>query len=190
MKWPRSAASPGCNSLSLAALSLLLAGCNGTNVTPENLAVQQQLFVQQQPDDIRSLKASYENLADQPADGQVVTVAGRIYALGMSPFDAKESVFTIIELPKPGHNHEDPGDCPFCLRELKSARIAIVRAVDSSGKTYPQPADQLLGLAKSQDIVVQGKARRVGDTLVIDLQRLYLLQAAAAAQLSEDFHKD
>lgn len=193
---------------SLAALMVTaLSGCSssGTTVAPVSATIRQQLLVEQPPVDVRSLKATYEKfqadqaVTDQPATDQaatdqatavdqVVTVAGRIYALGMSPFDAKESVFTIMELPKPGHSHEDPGDCPFCLREMKNSKIAIVRVLDSSGKTYPQPADKLLGLTKNQDVIVQGKASQIGDTLVIELQSLHLLQEAASAELSTAFH--
>jgi hypothetical protein len=189
-----------------ALMAAALSGCSssGTTVAPVSAAIRQQLIVEQPPVDVSSLKATYERFQATPAvtehqtpeqtpeqataSDQVVTVAGRIYALGMSPFDATESVFTIMELPKPGHNHEDPGDCPFCLRELKNAKMAIVRVVDTSGKTYPQPADKLLGLTKNQDIVVQGKASQIGDTLVIELQSLYLLPEAASAELSTTFH--
>jgi hypothetical protein len=192
--------------------AILSSGCSssGTSVAPVSETIQKQLLVEQQPVDISSLKSTYasfqadqqvagakttdqqvvpeEELSEQAKSAQVVTVAGRIYAQGMSPFDPKESVFTIMELPKPGHNHEDPGDCPFCLREIQNAKIAIVRVVDSSGKTFPQPADKLLGLIKNQDIVVQGKASQVGDTLVIDLQSMHILGEDAAHQLSETFH--
>jgi hypothetical protein len=181
-----------------ALMAAALSGCSssGTTVAPVSAAIRQQLIVEQPPVDVSSLKATYERFQATPAvtehqtpeqtpeqataSDQVVTVAGRIYAT--------ESVFTIMELPKPGHNHEDPGDCPFCLRELKNAKMAIVRVVDTSGKTYPQPADKLLGLTKNQDIVVQGKASQIGDTLVIELQSLYLLPEAASAELSTTFH--
>lgn len=164
-------------------------GCNSSETSTTSAApdLRRQLLVQQQPADVQSLKSTY---ADFPVDQELseVTVAGRIYAQGMSPFDAKESVFTIMELPKPGHNHEDPGDCPFCARELKNAKIAIVRVVDAAGKTYPQSAEALLGLTKNQDIVVRGNASQIGDTLMIELQGLHLLQEAAATELATHFH--
>lgn len=137
--------------------------------------------------DSSSTDSSNADLSATPQPG-LVTIAGRIYAEGMSPFDPKESVFTVIELPKPGHNHEDPGDCPFCKHELKNAKIAIVRVVGKRGKTYPQSAETLLGLTKNQDITVTGKAKRVGDSLVIDLQCLYLLSKEESGEQSTVIH--
>ena len=164
----------------------VVSGCNSSSEGKSGVdqALLQRLVVAQQPDAISSLKSVYESL--QP--GQVVTVAGRIYADGKSPFDQDRSVFTVVDLPKPGHNHEDPGDCPFCRRELKNAKMAIVRVVDAEGKLFSAAADELLGLKKNQDIVITGVADQIGDTLEIRVSGLHLLTKEVADQLSATFH--
>jgi hypothetical protein len=138
-------------------------------------------------------------LADQPPASPVlirqvyealqtespVTFAGMIYADSMSPFDNKQAVFTVIDLPRPGHDHEDPGDCPFCRRELKEAKFAIVRIIDESGKPVPVPADTLLGLKKNQRVIVSGIPTMMGETLLVRLNSLYILNMDAASQLAK-----
>jgi len=146
---------------------------------------QSRIFIDVMPEQVQSLKATYSTFQDE----QQVTVAGRIYAESISPFDPQESSFTVIELPKPGHNHEDPGDCPFCKRELRNAKFAIVKVVDETGRTLPNSADKLLGLKKNQDVVVSGSARMVGDTLVVQASNLHLLNQDNAQTLSVAFHQ-
>lgn len=166
---------------------VLASGCQGSKSEAiDQLAkqIQAKILVAGKPDQVQSLKSVYGSY--QP--DQVVTVAGRIYAESISPFDPLESTFTVIELPKPGHNHEDPGDCPFCKRELRNAKFAIVKIVDEAGKTLPAPADQLLGLEKNQDVVLTGSVNSVGETLVLQVQQLHILSKDDAQSLSEAFH--
>jgi hypothetical protein len=101
-----------------------------------------------------------------------VTVVGRIYGGDQDPFDAKTASFTIVERPEAGHDHEDPSDCVFCKRKLAESAMAVVKLVDKEGKPIPQPANQLLGLKKNQDIVVRGTPSRVGDLLVIAAEKI------------------
>lgn len=165
-----------------------LSGCGGTESIANDSAavrIRAEMLVQEMPLEVQSLKSACSSLDLDP----VITVAGRIYAESVSPFDPKESSFTIIELPKPGHRHEDPGDCPFCKRELKNAMIAIVKVVDESGQTLTRPADQLLGLKKNLDIAVTGAAEMVGDTLIVRTRQLHLLSAEDAQSLSVAFHR-
>jgi hypothetical protein len=166
----------------------LCAGCDQKQCGPDDTLGQQlrqTLYVEKQPESISSIRDGYDSFAE----GQTITIAGRIYADGISPFDANEASFTIIELPKPGHNHEDPGDCPFCKREMKNAKFAIVKILDDQGSTIAQPADQLLDLIKNQDIVVTGPVSRVGETLIVQLQGLHLLSPGAAESLSKSFRQ-
>lgn len=179
---------------SLALLALLLAmfgallGCD-SNLDQQMEALgaelQGQMQLSQQPEGIGSIQAAYESF--QP--GQELTIAGRIYAESLSPFDLNEAAFTIIELPKPGHNHEDPGDCPFCRRELRNAKFAMVRILDADGQVIPHPADRLLGLRKNQDIAVTGVAELVGDTMIVSMERYHLLSDEAAESLSKAFRE-
>lgn len=165
----------------LVGLVLVMVGCNPQPTDSVDQALIARILVAEQPAAIDSLKAVYQNWESD----QEVTVAGRIYADGTSPFDAKQAVFTIVDLPKPGHNHEDPGDCPFCRHELKNAKMAIVQVCDDHGKAFPTPADKLLGLKKNQDIVVTGTAKRLGETLIIRLSRLHHLSKESADELSQ-----
>ena len=165
---------------------LLSGGCDrGSNGSAGDVdqELYQRLVDAEQPAEVSSILHAYETYEPD----SLITIAGRIYAEGMSPFDAGKAVFTIIELPKPGHNHEDPGDCPFCKRELKNAKFAIIKVVDESGQVLSRPADRLLGLSKNQDVVVSGKASLVGDTLVVRLQRLHPLTPVAAERCLGSF---
>ncbi|MFO0940797.1 MAG: hypothetical protein U0930_08515 [Pirellulales bacterium] len=170
------------------ASSISLLGCNtsGTSISPVAATIQSKILAASKPAEIASLKASY--VAE--ASDQQITVVGRIYAENMSPFDPKESVFTIVELPKPGHLNEDPGECPFCRRDLKMAKMAIVQVVDEKNKPYPQSADKLLGLKKNQDVVVTGKSSQIGDTLIIQTTSIYSLPLAEAEELSKQIHPE
>ena len=165
----------------------LFAGCSGSGSDandPATLRIRAETLVQEIPQQIQSLESAYGSIETD----QVVTVAGRIYAESISPFDPNESSFTIIELPKPGHHHEDPGDCPFCRREWRNAKFAIVKVVDESGQTLTRAADQLLGLKKNQDIAVIGAASSVGETMVIKSRQLHLLSNEDSQSLSVAFH--
>lgn len=167
---------------------ILCSGCDQKQCGPDDMLGQQlrqKLYVEKQPASISSIRYAYDSFVE----GQTITIAGRIYADSISPFDANEASFTIIELPKPGHNHEDPGDCPFCKREMKNAKIAIVMILDDQGIAIAQPADQLLDLIKNQDIVVTGPVSRVGETLIVQLQGLHLLSPGAAESLSKSFRQ-
>jgi len=167
------------------AICLVFGGCNSSDsIDGFASQVRSAILVSQKPDQIDSIKSAYET----PASAQPITIAGRIYAESVSPFDAKESCFTLIELPRPGHNHEDPGDCPFCKRELRNAKFAIVKLVDETGKVFQQPADHLLGLKKNQDITVTGLVSAVGETLVLHASKLHLLSHEDSQTLSKSFH--
>jgi hypothetical protein len=146
------------------------AGCR-PSVDAQLEEIRQQLMSARLPDSIVSIAEASRDLTSD----REVTVSGRIFANGMQPFEADEASFNIIDLPKPGHNHEDPGDCPFCKRELESSASAIVKLVDTSGEVIPIAADQLLGLQKNQDVVVSGKANLIGDVLIVTASSLHVL---------------
>ncbi len=168
--------------------AILLVGCDSLEsqkLSQQAIELRQALFVDSAPANIQSIKSVY---ADFQPD-QVVTIAGRIYAQEISPFDPNEASFSVIELPKPGHNHDDPGDCPFCLRELRNAKFAIVKVVDAAGHTINEPADQLLGLKKNDDVAVTGLATQVGDTIIVQLEKLHRLSGEESKSLAKQFRK-
>jgi hypothetical protein len=167
---------------------LWLVGCESSSNQLQDSAYQEvvnRMRLDAQPSEISSILSVYESF--QP--DQTVTIAGRIYAEGMSPFDPNEATFTVIELPKPGHNHEDPGDCPFCKRELRNAKIAMVKLLGDDGLPIPKSAEKLLDLQKNQDIVLTGVASQVGDTLVVSMKSFYLLSREDAEALSQSFRQ-
>lgn len=160
-------------------------GCDDGN----NLLIEQtrsRLLLDQQPASVSSI-ASIQH--DVPADAPV-TVAGRIFASGLSPFDPEQASFSLIELPKPGHDHENPGDCPFCKRELENAATAIVQITDEQGGIIPVPADRLLGLARNHDITVTGMASHVGDLLILSATKVHVLSEDAAQKLAAEIHAE
>ncbi len=168
------------------AACLCLVGCNSDSTPKSDASLQKKLFVTAKPESINSIKSVYDAFqADQK-----VTVAGLIYADGMNPFDPKQSVFTIVDLPKNRHEHEDPGDCPFCRHQLKSAKIAIVQVSDDSGKPLSQSAETLLGLKKNQEIAVSGPVSQIGDTVFIKLESLYVLSKEDADSLTQAFYAE
>lgn len=165
-----------------------LAGCDSAGddaLDALGLELRGRLQISEQPEGINSIRATYESFQA----GQTVSIAGRIYAESLSPFDATEATFTVIELPKPGHNHEDPGDCPFCKRELRNAKFAVVKIMNTDGQVVPYSADRLLGLQKNQDIAVSGSAELVGDTMIVSMDSYHLLSREAADSLSIAFRE-
>ncbi len=122
--------------------------------------------------------------AELPAE---VTLAGRIYGGDFSPFDPQVASFTMIDLPAPGHQHDDPGDCPFCKHKADNAAMAVVRLLGQDGQPLSVPADKLLGLAENQDVVVRGFPVRVDDMLMVDATRVHILSNDDAVELSKQF---
>ncbi len=122
-------------------------------------------------------------------EGMTLQVVGRIFANGMSPFDPGSAAFNLIELPKPGHSHDDPNDCPFCKREMENAATAIVQILDESGEIVQMSAEKLLKLEKNQDVVVAGQASKVGEILIVNATSLHVLDSDNALLLAKQIHE-
>lgn len=119
-----------------------------------------------------------------------VTIAGRIYGGELSPFDPDVATFTIIELPEPGHSHDDPGDCPFCKHKADNAAMAVVQVLDEQGQPLGVPANKLLGLKTNQDVVVTGTPSKVGDLLMVNASAIHVLSEDAAQKLAAKFDRE
>jgi hypothetical protein len=144
-----------------------------------------QKFLQPEaPIEAESLAATYAAL--QP--GSEVVLVARIFSSLGDPFDRSNAAFNVIELPKPGHDHDDPGDCPFCKREMENAATAIVQIVDEQGEVLQVSADKLLGLKKNQDVVVTGVATLVGEVMLVNARAIHILSAEAALAFATRFH--
>ena len=169
-----------------AVVCLASSGCGTGSSTANNPAAEQmarQVLAADLPEGVTSLADSYANFSE----GQNVVVAGRIFASIASPFAEDTASFNVIELPKPGHDHETPGDCPFCKREMENAATAIVEIVDEDGAVIAGSAERLLGLKKNQDVVVVGTASMVGEIMVIRARSLHVLSEERATEFAKSF---
>jgi hypothetical protein len=145
---------------------------------------RQKILQPEQPIQADSLAAAYAAL--QP--GSEVVLVARIFSSLGDPFDRTHAAFNVIELPKPGHDHDDPGDCPFCKREMENAATAIVQIVDEQGEVLQVSADKLLGLKKNQDVVVTGVATLVGEVMLVNARAIHVLSAEAALAFASRIH--
>jgi hypothetical protein len=166
----------------IAASFVVASGCQPA-ADPLVQQSQQQYLTSECPSDAKTIGEMTEQ-EELPGE---VTLAGRIYGGDFSPFDPQAATFTMIDLPAPGHNHEDPGDCPFCKHKADNAAMAVVRLLGDDGQPLKVPADKLLGLTKNQDIVVRGVPTKVDDMLMLDATAVHVLNSDDAVKLSEQF---
>lgn len=158
-------------------------GCRGEHDSTY-ADLKRKVLLAELPSDVSSLSEAYATYEE----AKRVRVVGRIYSSLGSPFDPDSAVFNFIELPKPGHSHDDPGDCPFCKRDMDNAAQAIVQVVQDSGEILKPSADVLFGLSKNQDLVVEGTTTKVGDVMVISAIALHVLAPEKAAEFAERIH--
>lgn len=161
----------------------LTVGCRGSDEKAYE-ELRRRVLLNELPADVLSLADAYAGFVERGN----LTVVGRIFASTGSPFVLGRAAFNLIELPKPGHNHEDPGDCPFCKREMENAATAVVQILDSNGVLLRQSAERLLGLRSNQDVVVRGSVSMVVDTLVVNAHSLHVLTAANSSALEKRIH--
>lgn len=84
---------------------------------------------------------------------------------------------TAADFAESEHAHEDSCDCPFCARHAADnvASVAVVNFLDDAGEVIDIRADQLLGVAKDETVVIRGTARlQGGEMLVIDADGVYV----------------
>jgi hypothetical protein len=145
-------------------------GCSQTDPAPRNAP---------DPRASREARAKYL-LASEPAgakgvldvkkeakDGEAVVVVGRIGG-SVKPFTGR-AAFTIVDLQLKactdieGDTCQTPWDyCCEAPDELAKGTV-LVKLVDSSGKTLPDDAKELLDIKELQTLVVKGEARRGKD---------------------------
>ncbi len=177
-----------CPSLAVACVTsfLLLSGCQSDDSNRGFQEIRNKILADRHSGDVLSLaRANADN-----TDGGEVQVVGRIFAADMSPFDAKTAAFNLIELPKPGHDHENPGDCPFCKREMENAATAIVQILDDKGEVFGTSAEKMLDLKRNQDIVVQGATSKIGDLLVLTASSIHVLSKDEGTEFAKQIHAE
>lgn len=162
---------------------LVMIGCTETE-NPLIEQTQQRVIRAELNDEPQSIAVAAENFSE----GMQVTIAGRIFGRETSPFDEQEARFTIIELPEPGHSHEDPNDCPFCKRKRDQAALAMIQISGDDGQPIKMPANKLLNLEANQDVAVQGTCTMVGELLVLQADAIEVLDEASATELAKRFH--
>ncbi len=169
----------------LCCLMLLAISGNGCS-SPEDVLVQQsrERFLSSE---LPAGLVSLASVVQSSTEGETVTVAGSIYGGDMSPFDPQESSFVMIELPEPGHKHDDPNDCPFCKRKAENAASVIVQLCDPQGEPLKIPADKLLQLSENQNVVVSGTCSRVNEMVIIRAERVHPIDSATSDELSAKF---
>ena len=160
-----------------------LVGC-GTAPSTDFSELRSMVLTEEAPTEVASLADAYTDYVE----GQSVTVVGRIYSGIGSAFDPALAVFNLIELPKPGHSHDDPGDCPFCKRDLENAATAIVQVVDASGAVLQPSASEIFGLTANTDVIVSGTVSKVGEVLVISVRSMHVLTPTRATEFASLIH--
>ncbi len=175
-----------CRCRCLACLALVILVSCSKSIDPIVAEAQHRFLASEVAGDPQSLATAIENFSE----GMDVTVAGRIYASSSSPFDPRVASFAIIELPEPGHNHDDPNDCPFCKRKAELAASAIVQLCSPDGQPINMPANKLLGLEKNQDVVISGSCTQVGEIMIINADRLRVLEPDKATEIAAGFDSE
>ena len=139
----------------LAAVMLAVAGAAVAEV--DVAAVRGTVLLAEEPAGAMSIADAKAKLGATP---QPVVVAGRIGGKGTSAFGKNEATFSMLEIPaddhaaKPGHKADD---CPFCKKRTANSPIAAVSFAGSDGAVIAVDAQQLLGVAEGQDVVVRGQ---------------------------------
>lgn len=156
-------------------------GCGPTE-DPRITELREQFLQTAPPAAADSIRAVLDRYADTEQQAAEVTIVGRIHGGELDPIDPKLASFALSELPDPGHNHDDPGDCPFCKHKAESAPFAVIQFTDSSGAVIDIPADDLFGLAKNNDVVVTGTSTLVEDMLVVSASRVTIMPDVDSAR--------
>ncbi|GAB5402242.1 MAG: hypothetical protein Aurels2KO_04730 [Aureliella sp.] len=156
-------------------------GC-GPSDDPRLEQLKKQFLKQAPPEAADSIRQVLDMHAAGTGDLSAVTIVGRIHGGDLDPIDPKQASFALSELPEPGHNHDDPGDCPFCKHKAESAPVAVVQFEDEDGKIVDISTSELFGLTKNSDVVVSGSCTLVDEMLVLSAQSLTILPDVDSAR--------
>lgn len=156
-------------------------GCGGTE-DPRIAELRERFLQSAPPETAESIRAVLERYAEADAKVAEVTIVGRIHGGELDPIDPEKASFALSELPDPGHNHDDPGDCPFCKHKAENAPFAVIQFTDSSGSVIDIPTSVLFGLAKNNDVVVTGTSTLVEDMLVVSASHVTIMPDVDSAR--------
>jgi hypothetical protein len=174
----------GTASLALAAGSLDPAGQRSRlTMKEEPKDAQQILFVQK-------TMAAAQSKAN-PAETREVTVVGQIGGMPnvwpdlhpTFPWYEKQASFFVVDkkiaamfAEHAKHHGGNSSNCAFCqsLAAKNAHAVAVVNLIDENGEIIRLDARELLGLKENQTVVIRGKARLLGGSmLVIDADGVY-----------------
>jgi len=107
---------------------------------------------------------SVSEVKESAEDGEEVTLVGRIGG-SESPFVSGRASFTIVDASFVPCNEREGDSCktPWdycCDADQLPGGTAVVKVVDSDGKTLPLDAKKQMGMTELQTVVVKGKAKR------------------------------
>jgi hypothetical protein len=140
-----------------------LAGCGSTATSPSSSAPSAEGAAYRLADEPAAAKGVKE-AKEASKDGEEVTLVGRIGG-DTNPWIEGQAAFLIVDSALKPCNEKDDDACPTpwdycCDVDDLPANKAMVKVVDSSGKTVATDARKLLGLKELQTVVVHGKAKR------------------------------
>ena len=184
-----------------ALLLLAVAGCNrSTDSGPsaaERTQYQEQFVLSDQPagaqtvaevhDALVALEASEGASEGAPQSLDVVItglIGGVTNPYGKDqpdfPWRSGQAVFFLVDAAtaadQPAHDHANGEPCPFCEAHASELvdKVALVQLLDEADNLLPYRADTLLGLTDKSTLTVAGKARRVGEVLIVEATALYV----------------
>lgn len=204
--------------LSLAVLAIAV-GCTREAAEPvvsnlsneETVELRLQLLSEEEPADAKTVVEVRDALADTgeaPAEPTDVAVVGQIGGMP-NPYGAEtqpqfpwvdgQAVFFLVDPTTAAqfknHQHAKGEECSFCMGKARDLvdTVAMVRLQDKAGEVVAARADELLGLAEGDSVIVTGTARNELGTLVINASGIHprspqaaTPNQAPAAQRSDD----
>ncbi len=136
---------------------LLFSGCDQP-LSSEVLALRKEYLSDQRPNDPLTLTDAKSKLS-QESD---ITLIGRVGSGKLDPFAKGQAQFVLSEAPAHDHGDEkdhDATECIFCRRRLADAPLAIVELRKATGEIVPFSANEALGIADGQRLVVAGRGK-------------------------------
>jgi hypothetical protein len=150
--------------------AVVIIGCTKTEPAPKNSPdpkaseeAKAKYLLASEPASAKGVK----EVKQQAKDGDEVVVVGRIGG-SVKPFTGR-AAFTIVDVSfKPcneieGDNCQTPWDYCCDPPDQLAKGTVLVKLVDSSGKTLPEEAKELLTLKELQTVVIRGQARKGED---------------------------
>jgi len=147
----------------IVAIALALGGCGGATPKPsisEATAEGKVYLLTSEPAGAKGVK----DTRAAAKDADEVTLIGRIGG-DEKPWVEGQAAFLIVDTSLKPCNERPGDDCPipwdYCCDagELPTSK-AMIKIVDTTGKTVATDARKLLGVKELQTVVVHGKAKR------------------------------